>query len=189
MIQFPGQISNETAPRIGQPNIPIAAAFSFLKDTRGLVTWNLRDLTKTLKITAADARQVLAIFEMQGYVRAAGEENEWMTTMAGENASGSAAPHFVLESVEKALSSLKDRIKSANKGPKAAFTVTKAVAFGDFLNERPQVQAADIGIDLKRRTDESSEQTFLRILRNKSQFLHLSFFEAWMSIRTHRKLI
>ena len=174
---------------ITQPTIPIAAAFSFLKDTRGLVSWNVRALTRTLEITLSDAKRVIAILEIQGYIRRTGQEDEWMTTMAGENVSESATPHFVLESVEEALSSLKNRIRTANKDPKAAFKILKAVAFGDFLDGRPQAQAADVGVDLKLRMDDSSEQAFLRTLRQKSSLIHLRPFEEWMSIRTHRNLL
>jgi DNA-binding MarR family transcriptional regulator len=93
---------------ITQPTIPIAAAFSFLKDTRGLVSWNVRGLTRTLEITLSDAKRVIAILEIQGYIRRTGQEDEWMTTMAGENVSESATPHFVLESVEEALAQKPD---------------------------------------------------------------------------------
>ena len=44
---------------------------SFLKDTRGLLTWTTRDLAETLDIPASEAAKVITIMEMQGYVKAA----------------------------------------------------------------------------------------------------------------------
>src|SRR5215831_8769759 len=78
------------------------AVFSFLKDTRGAVTWTAADLARTLRVSIAQAKQVLPILEMQGYIRAA-EHDEWMTTIAGEQISGSAAPHFEKINVDRAL--------------------------------------------------------------------------------------
>src|SRR5215831_5558221 len=78
------------------------AVFSFLKDTRGIVTWTAADLARTLRVSVAQVRQALPILEMQGYIRAA-EHSEWMTTIAGEQISGSASPRFKKAAVERAL--------------------------------------------------------------------------------------
>jgi hypothetical protein len=55
---------------LGQlPSVSIAAIFSFLKDTRGVLTWTLRDLQECLNVEPKDAMRIVAILEMQGYVR------------------------------------------------------------------------------------------------------------------------
>jgi len=49
-----------------QPSISAEAALSFLKDTKGAVTWSVSDLAATLKISRADAQQVVALLAAQG---------------------------------------------------------------------------------------------------------------------------
>jgi hypothetical protein len=181
------------------PQIPIAAIFSFLKETRGMDTWTTRDMAETLRITAKKASAVLPFLSMQGYVRQAGQKSEWMTTTAGATISGSSVPHFLWESVERAISSLAERMKQFNKSPDSSFEIKKAVAFGDFLRDEARVQAADVGILLNRkskaravgavRDERTPGQELLNSLRNSSPLLHLSLYEDWMSARTHRKLI
>jgi len=68
------------------------------------------------------------------------------------------------------------------------------VAFGDFLSDRPKVQAADVGIELRRRNparahDQTSEPAFLKQLAPKSRFLHMRPYETWMTERLHRSLL
>jgi hypothetical protein len=182
-----------------QPSIPAEAALSFLKDTKGAVTWSLRDLTDTLKISRRDAEQVIALLAAQGYVkRASGEE--WMTTPAGESVSGAKPPRFTRESVEQAVESLRERIKQVNKDSKAAFRITDAVAFGDFLlSDRPRVQAADVGIRLLSRGEAASEprsapaakaeRQFLRQLRGRTALLHVRPYAEWMRKRSYSDLL
>src|SRR5258708_11077044 len=122
------------------PSIPAEAALSFLKDTKGTLTWTARDLADTLKINHPEAEQVLAFLQAQGYVQPArrGEvaqqrepsrsTNDWITTQAGETVSGAKPPRFTRESVEQALAALKHRIKQNNKDPQAPFRITDAVA-------------------------------------------------------------
>jgi hypothetical protein len=182
------------------PQIPVAAIFSFLKETRGMDTWTTRDLAEALRITTKKASAVLPFLTVQGYVREAGPESEWMTTMAGASVTGSSAPHFLRESVERAIASLAERMRQFNKSSDSNFEIKNAVAFGDFLRHGARVQAADVGILLNRksskntamggRTDEhTSKQASLKSLRNSSSMLHLCLYEDWMGTRTHRKLI
>jgi hypothetical protein len=49
-----------------------------------------------------------------------------MTTPAGESVSGAKSPRFTRENVERAVESLKERIKQLNKDAKAAFRITDA---------------------------------------------------------------
>src|SRR5271163_3659107 len=147
----PSAPSKETAPaRPPAPrSIPAEAALSFLKDTKGAVTWTVLELSNTLKINRADADRVIALLQAQGYVQAARGKGEWMTTPSGETVSGAKTPRFDRESVERALGSLRGRIKEANGDPKGTFKISGAVAFGDFMvKERARVQAADVGIQL-----------------------------------------
>jgi hypothetical protein len=200
------------------PAIPAEAALSFLKDTKGALSWTARDLANTLKINRREAEQALAFLQAQGYVQpardggparkgaAAPGEQQWMTTPAGETVSGAKPPRFTPESVQQALTALKDRIRDNNKNRQAPFRITDAVAFGDFLlPDRARVQSADVGIRLARREDSQrknistieprsaseakAERDFLRELRAKSTHLTLRHYAEWMRRRSHVELL
>jgi predicted transcriptional regulator len=134
------------------PSVSTSAVFSFLKDTRGVLTWKIRDFQGCLNIAAKDAKQILAILQMQGYIQQKDDTDEYLTTASGEAVSGSKLPRMKRERVEEALSTITERIEAINRDPRARFGIRKAVAFGDFLSKRPQVQAADVGVMLTRRT-------------------------------------
>jgi len=184
--------NNDAAPSAGSmPNIPVAAVFSFLKDMRGALTWTLRDLTQTLNISEPDAHKVLAILKLQGYVSDTGD-NAFLTTASGENVSGSRPPRFTREGVEGAVSELFDRVAVVNRDRNAAFKISEAVAFGDFLSGRANCQAADVGIKLapgESANDRDEANNFLKQLRGKSLFLNVRPYEPWMSKRSHRRLL
>lgn len=189
----------QTGTKPSTPAIPAEAALSFLKDTKGTVTWSVRDLTDTVKISRHDAEKVVALLAAQGYVQL--EDNgEWMTTPSGESVSGAKPPRFTPESVEQAVESLRARIREVNKDSKAAFEITDAVAFGDFLLKgHSRVQAVDVGIGLVQRGEASgkfhsalsakAERQFLRLLRGGSAMLHIRTYVAWMSKRSHLNLV
>lgn len=181
------------------PSISAEAALSFLKDTKGAVTWSVSDLAATLKSSRTDAEQAVALLAAQGYAQAA-PEGEWMTTPAGESVAGAKLPRFSRESVEQAVESLKGRINRANKDSKVTFRITDAIAFGDFLlKERTRVQGADVGIGLVQRGEASGERRsafsakaesqFLRQLRGRAGFLHIRPYANWMRRRSHRDLL
>jgi DNA-binding transcriptional regulator YhcF (GntR family) len=182
------------------PPVPAEAALSFLKDTKGTLTWSARDLADTLKIGRHDAQQVVALLEAQGYVQRAKGKDDWIATPAGESVSGAKTPRFTRESVEQAVAALKDRIKRSNQDRMSVFRITDAVAFGDFLlKDRPRVQAADVGIGLKRRgeadeelrsaSDAKAERAFLRQLRGRTALLNIKPYAEWMSRRSHLDLL
>jgi hypothetical protein len=180
--------------------IPAEAALSFLKDTKGALAWSAGALAETLKTGRREAEQVVALLAAQGYVQRASGTDEWMTTPAGESVSGAQSPRFTRESVERAVESLKERIKQVNTDAKAASRATDAVAFGDFLlSERTRVQAADVGVGLTRRGETANEarsastaqaeRLFLSQLRGKTALLHIRSYAEWMSKRSHRNLL
>jgi DNA-binding transcriptional MocR family regulator len=182
------------------PSIPAEAARSFLKDTKGVTTWSVRDLTEALKIGRGAAEQIIALLAAQGYVQSASGTDGWMTTPSGESVSGAKPPRFTRESVEQAVESVKERIKQVNQDSKAAFRITDAVAFGDFLlKERTRVQAADVAIGLTPRGEAGgdpgsvpvarAERQFLRQLRGRTALLHVRPYANWMSKRSHRNLL
>jgi hypothetical protein len=192
----------ETAPaRPPAPlSIPAEAALSFLKDTKGAVTWTVLELANTLKINRTDADRVIALLQAQGYVQPAHANDEWITTPSGETVSGAKPPCFDRESVEGALGLLQERIKEANRDPKGAFKIIGAVAFGDFLlKNRARVQAADVGVQLSRRGDSGSdlhsasgareELSFLRQLRGRAALLVLRLYADWMKNRSNLNLL
>ena len=176
------------------PSIPTTAVFSFLKDTRGALTWTAHDLAEALKLSEQDANKILTLLQLQGYVQQKSDSQEWLTTAPGEIVSGSTLPRLSRESVAQALAALADRIRAINRDPKVEFKIIKAVAFGDFLSDCPKVQAADVGIELRRRNpasahDQTSEPAFLKQLAPKSRFLHIRPYEKWMAERPHRSLL
>lgn len=173
---------------------------SFLKETRGLLTWTTQDLQKSLLITTAQAREVIAALEVQGYIKQQqNSPNEWLTTIHGEVVSGSKPPRFSREKVENALSALKGRIETINEDASSPYRVAQAVAFGDFLAGRAQAQAADVGIqlvardtdrsDTKPTTEGRGKRDFLRKLRARDLKLNLVLYEPWMSGRSHHNLL
>jgi hypothetical protein len=188
----PAVATPDANPSLGSmPNIPVAAVFSFLKDQRGALSWALGDLTQTLHIGVPDARRVLTMLKLQGYVSEP-SDNELLTTSSGEIVSGSKPPRFTRECVDRAVSELLDRIAAENRDRNADFKITRAVAFGDFLSGRANCQAADVGIELAPREPASGRDQvnyFLKQLRGKSRFLNLRPYEPWMSQRSHHSLL
>jgi hypothetical protein len=184
------------------PGVPAAAVMSFLKDTRGLLTWTTRDLAESLRVPAAEAANVIPIMEMQGYVKAVHGKPEWLTTPAGQTVSGSKQPRFTPERIASALAALKQRIAAARKDSRSSFQISKAVAFGDFLSDQSRVQAPDVGIELSPRklptsasvsakvsaTENKERLAFLKQLRGKNAPLNLQPYQEWMIKRSHGKL-
>jgi hypothetical protein len=191
--------SKSKAPGELMPSVPAAAVMSFLKDTRGLMTWTARDLAETLGIPAGEAAKVITIMEMQGYVKAAEGAREWFTTPAGQTVSGSKLPHYTRERVEAALAALKERIAAARKDFKSPFKISAAVAFGDFLSDRAHVQAPGVGVELVKRKSDAAAKTsategkarsaFLKQLRGKNTPLNVQPYQEWMSKRSHQNLL
>jgi|HubBroStandDraft_6_1064221.scaffolds.fasta_scaffold297833_2 hypothetical protein len=190
--------SNAPVQSTKVPSLPMAAVWSFLKDTRGAISWSTQELAKSLKISAVEAHRVAEILQLQGYVKQHGT-GQWITTISGGTISGSKTPRFTLEHVENVLASLSKRFKEINDGSQAQFKISKAVAFGDFLDGRARVQAPDVGIQLVRRIaaaaaagaaqERSAEREFLKSLRGNTSILNIQPYQKWMSDRPHRKLL
>jgi hypothetical protein len=176
---------------------PVAELLSFLKQTSG--PWTERDISKALNVSSPEAKQTVAALQLQGYVEPVGRSQKWRTTEEGRTVSGAKTARFTRQAVEQAFSALRDRIQGINNDKGAEYTVSEAVAFGDFLFEQPRVQAADVGVRLtpQEAHSESSalaiehkaEQAFLKQLRGRSAALHIQPYEEWMSARSHRKLL
>jgi hypothetical protein len=194
-----GDPSSRPAHESAAHAVPAAEALSFLKEIKGAATWTDRDLAKSLNISMAEVKQVLAVMELQGYVEPAGTTKKWRTTEQGDLVSGAKSPRLTREAVEQGLSALRDRIQRVNQDTSAPYRVTEAVAFGDFLTDRPRLQAADVGIRLAPRKsganetetarEHAAEEAFLSELRDKSASVHIQRYEEWVSARSHRKLL
>jgi hypothetical protein len=184
---------------LAQSSLPAAALLSFLKETRGIPNWTVRDLAKCLKIGTVEVKQALAILQMQGYVKPEPEsKDEWITTPAGEVVSGSKFPRYSRKTVEQSLASFADHLKRVNQDSTTQYRVADAVAFGDFLSGRARVQAADVGIRLEPRNREANEnsasehgrqEAFLKQLRGRTPLVNLHPYAEWMGARTHRNLL
>jgi len=189
---------SSTAQPNNKVSLPVAALFTFLKETRGVPTWTLHDMTRALNISSAAAKQALTMLEIQGYMKQIGSTDEWMTTPAGESVSGSKMPRYSRETVEQSLASFADHLKLVNQDSSAEYKIADAVAFGDFLSKRARVQAPDIGIKLEprnRRAHENSasehgrQEAFLKKLRGRTPLVNLRPYADWMGARTHRQLL
>ena len=188
------RLFQEPADRV---SLPVAALFSFLKETREMTTWSVRDVAKALNISQAAAKQALTILEIQGYVKTTGSK-EWMTTPTGESVSGSKLPRYSRKSVEQSLASFADHLKLVNQDSSAEYRIADAVAFGDFLSKRARVQAADVGIKLEPRnltahhphwaSENERQKAFLKQLRGRTPLINVHPYADWMSARTNRKL-
>jgi DNA-binding MarR family transcriptional regulator len=176
--------------------VPIAEIFSFLKETSSQIGWSARELAKTLNIRLNDAKGILPILELQGYITRRGK-SEWMTTTSGESIAGAKLPRFTRDAAERALSNLRKQIEQINADSDAEFRITKAVAFGDFLRQQPRVQPLDIGILLaarkppgqSRRAQRRADASFLKTLRGRSAILNIHMYEDWMGSRSHINLL
>jgi DNA-binding MarR family transcriptional regulator len=176
--------------------LPAAELLSFLKQMHG--PWTERDLSKVLNISSAEAKQVIAAMQLQGYAEPIARTKTWRTTQAGLTVSGAKTARLTRKAVEQALSALRDRIQAVNKDKAAEYTISEAVAFGDFLSEQARVQPAEVGIRLTRRNtdvdasasavEHKAEQAFLKQLRGKTAALHIQDYEPWMSVRSHMRL-
>jgi hypothetical protein len=180
------------------PQIPAAELLSFLKEIRGLTTWTEKELAKALKIGLAEAKEAVAVLQLQGYIEPAGHTGKWRVAEQGDLVSGAKSPRFTRQSVEETLAALRDRIKAVNQDPNAPYRITEAIAFGDFLTDAARVQAADIRMRLARKGDaqmptsakqHAAEVAFLKQLRAKTPLLNIQPYEDWMASRTHRSLL
>lgn len=145
-------IGCQSLPR-SLPSLPAAELFSFLKEVRTVQTWTEKDLSNTLNINVAQAKDAIAALELQGYIEPAVRSGKWRVTEAGDLVSGAKSPRFTRASMDEALAALRERLKAVNDDRNAAYTVTAAVAFGDFLRDQSRVQAADVGIRLQQKAD------------------------------------
>jgi hypothetical protein len=191
------QPAKNSSSRVGAiPAVPIEAVFSFLRGTKGTSSWTKQEFAGTLKISLADAAKILPVIQMQGYINP--YHDEWVTTTAGEDVSGARPPRFSPEKVEAALAELRERIKATNQNSKSPYKIIEAVAFGDFLQQKPRVQPAEVGIRLEARKakrgeslakQHAAERAFLRQLREKAATVNLLPYAEWMSARTHWRLL
>jgi len=153
-------------------------------------------MVDSLKIDQWETKQIIDILRLQGYVKPALDNQDWLTTSAGEDDSGSKLPRYKPDSVNEALSVLEKNIKLVNQDRQATFHVTEAVAYGDFLLGRSMVQAADVGVRLSARGGKPEDDTrtkqsldFLKQLLPKTPGIQLHPYEPWMSVRSHRRLL
>jgi ribosomal protein S25 len=140
-------------------SVSAAAAFSFLKETKGLLTWTVSDLAKSLKINLAEAKQVLAALEMQGYIKAHGRD-EWLTK----------SPYKITDAVAFGdFLSGQARAQAADVG----IRLVRRKSEGGDHSKKEQV----------------ARLAFLKQLRGKTQMLNVRPYEEWMGSRTHRSLL
>ena len=62
-----------------------------------------QDLAKALKIDLPEAKEAVAVLQLQGYIEPAGRTGKWRTTEQGELVCGAKPARFTRPSVETAL--------------------------------------------------------------------------------------
>jgi hypothetical protein len=179
-------------------DLPAAELLSFLREVRGVQTWTDKELANTLRVSLPQAKEAIAVLQLQGYIQPAGNTGKWRGTEQGAIVSGAKPPRFTRQNVENALAAIRDRIKSANEDPQAPYRIVEAVAFGDFLRDAARVQAAEVGIRLEPRSgtsviasaeEHAAELDFLKQLRGRTALLHVIPYENWMGSRSHDRLL
>jgi hypothetical protein len=154
--------------------------------------------SQTLNIGLPQAKEAIAVLQLQDYIAPASTPGEWRVTEQGDLVRNAKPPRFSRQSLEEGLAALRDRIKAVNEDANAPYRITEAVAFGDFLSDATRLQAADVGIRLAPRTNEESiapakehaaELNFLKQLRGKTALLHVLPCEDWMSSRSYLPLL
>jgi hypothetical protein len=179
----------------GAQALAAAELLSFLRES-GTHTWTERDLSKVLNISLPQAKEATVVLHLQGYIEPIGNTEKWRVSEQGDLVSGAKSPRFTSKGVQDALDGLRDRIKAANDDPDAPYRIIDAVAFGDFLSDAARVQAAEVGIRLRPKSDgptssaraRAAEHAFLKQLRGKTALLHVIPYEDWMSSRSHVRL-
>jgi hypothetical protein len=188
----PGRLTPES------PVMPAAELMSFLKEAGVARTWTETELANTLKIGLPQAKQAIAVLQLQGYIEQVGRTSKWKVTEEGHLVYGARPARFTAKNVSDAIAGLRDRIKAVNDDPNAPYKIAEAVAFGDFLGDAERVQAAEVGIRLVARSDaagmasateHAAELEFLRQVRGKTALLHVVRYENWMSSRSHLRLL
>jgi hypothetical protein len=187
-----------SSPKSGRQEIPAAELLSYLKEAGGTRIWKEKDLANALRISLSQAKEATAVLQLQGYIEPVGNSGKWRVSEQGDLVSGAKSPRFTRKSVEDGLAALRDRIKVVNDDPSAAYKITEAAAFGDFMRDAARVQAAEVGIRLLRRSDAAAtpsakeyaaELNCLKQLRGKTALLHVAPYEDWMSSRSHIRLL
>lgn len=82
------------------PLLPAAELLSFLKQTHG--PWTKWELSKALNISSAEAKQAVAVMQLQGYVEPIGRTQKWRTTEEGVTVSGAKTARLTRKAVEQA---------------------------------------------------------------------------------------
>src|ERR1700758_2022627 len=104
---------HSSRPETGRREIPAAELLSFLKEVRGVQAWTEKDLAKILRIGLPQAKEAIAVLQLQSYIQPAGNTAKWRVTEQGEIVSGAKPPRFTRQSVDNALAGVRDRIKAA----------------------------------------------------------------------------
>ena len=115
-----------------------------------------KELANALKVSSSQAREATAVLRRRAI------SNRRVMRVNGESASKvSSYPAQSLQGLVERASKmhspvLRDRIKTSNSDPHAAYKITEAVAFGDFLGDAARLQAVDVGIRLVAKSEDAA---------------------------------
>lgn len=163
-------------PAAELPSLPPEAVLAFLKQASVEPAFDAAYVARSLKISIAEARQLVAMLLAAGYMEDHGK-GRYRTTESGDTAAGAKPPRQRRGTVDKALGALVDRIRESDG-------VQRAIVFGQYLTDHDLIQAADVGIALAT-SDERQRRAQLKTLRARSPALNLHEFAPWMEHIRH----
>ena len=178
------------------PDIHAEAVLAFVRKASIEPTWDLAYLSRELGLSAAEARQVVAVLAAMGYVeRADSPKERWRTTEQGDVAAGAKPPRVRRATAEKALATVVDRIAAANASGEE-LPIARAITFGQYLSDHDLIQAVDIGIEFTGTTAPQGEtavthrtrEARLRELKARSSALAIHEFAPWMERLRHEQI-
>ena len=126
-VKGPRMASSRKSTPTSQAGLPAAEVVSFLRDTRSSPTWTEKEFAAVLNLSSEEVKQTVPVLQLAGYIESLAH-GKWRTTEQGELVGGGKAARFTRESVEQALSGLKERIQTISADENAPYRITRAEA-------------------------------------------------------------
>ena len=138
MAQHPASLAKPIRRKLHKGALSAVAAMSFLKETRGLLTWTIKDLQKSLLIGATQAREVIAALGLQAYVKRAENPLEWRSHDKRRAARARTLRASAGKPWRNRSQLCANESSSSIKIAARLYKIAQAVAFGDFLRGSAQ---------------------------------------------------
>jgi hypothetical protein len=137
-----GNRDRASTPNAEAHGMTAAELLSFLREAGGIRTWMETNLANALNVGLSQAREAIAVLQLQGYIEPVGNTSKWRVSDEGDFVSRTKPPRFTPKSVHDTVARFRDRIKAVTEDPDSAYKIVDAVAFGDFLGDAARVRCA-----------------------------------------------